>query len=121
MLYDQYGDNAGPDQDQIPSWQALSRQSWPKLDSIKTATLMGPARRPRSLKNSWLRLITFLNMMHLKFGGPSPLTRGGRESILSFHEHLLPDDVLSLHVQRCVSHDTYLWPEEFPDLAVAES
>jgi len=40
-------------------------------------------------------------------------------SILSFDDDLLPVDVLSVHVQRCVSHDTHLWPEEFPDLAVA--
>jgi len=32
---------------------------------------------------------------------------------------LLPDDVLSLRVQRCVLHEPHLWPEEFPDLAVA--
>jgi len=23
---------------------------------------------------------------------------------------------LSMRVQRCVLHDTHLWPEEFPDL-----
>ena len=44
MLYDQYGDNAGPDQSQI---EALGKpyldKGWPKLDSIKTATLAGAA------------------------------------------------------------------------------
>jgi hypothetical protein len=33
----------------------------------------------------------------------------------------LPDDVLSLRVQRCVLHVAHLWPEEFPDLAVVQS
>jgi len=44
MLYDQYGDSAGPDQDQI-SKQGIPYldKGWPKLDSIKTATLIGPA------------------------------------------------------------------------------
>src|SRR5713226_4170992 len=44
MLYDQYGDSGGPEQDQI---SALGKpyldKGWPKLDSIKTATLMGAA------------------------------------------------------------------------------
>ena len=44
MLYDQYGDASGPDQDQI---SALGKpyldKGWPKLDSIKSATLVGPA------------------------------------------------------------------------------
>src|SRR6266404_3343339 len=44
MLYDQYGDNAGPDQDQISKLgKPYLDKGWPKLDSIKTATLMGPA------------------------------------------------------------------------------
>src|SRR6202158_1898994 len=44
MLYDQYGDSAGPDQDQISKQgKAYLDKGWPKLDSIKTATLMGPA------------------------------------------------------------------------------
>src|SRR5467141_5004401 len=45
MFYDQYGDNAGPDQDQIIGKQgkAYLDKNWPKLDSIKTATLTGPA------------------------------------------------------------------------------
>jgi hypothetical protein len=46
-----------------------------------------------------------------------PLTRGDPEGSLLFYEELLPDDVLSLRVLRYVSHDTHLWPEEFPDLA----
>jgi hypothetical protein len=49
----------------------------------------------------------------------SPLTSGVQESILHLDEQLLPDDVLSLRVQRCVLHDAHFWPEEFPDLAVA--
>ena len=44
MLYDQYGDSAGPDQDQISKQgKPYLDKGWPKLDSIKTATLMGPA------------------------------------------------------------------------------
>ena len=43
MFYDQYGDTAGPDQGQI---SALGKpyldQGWPKLDSIKTATIVTP-------------------------------------------------------------------------------
>jgi peptidyl-prolyl cis-trans isomerase A (cyclophilin A) len=44
MLYDQYGDSSGPDQDQISKLgKPYLDKGWPKLDSIKTATLMGPA------------------------------------------------------------------------------
>ncbi len=44
MFYDQYGDNAGPDQDQIAKHgKPYLDKGWPKLDSIKTATLVGPA------------------------------------------------------------------------------
>src|ERR1700694_5508365 len=44
MLYDQYGDSAGPDQDQISKQgKAYLHKGWPQLASIKTATLMGPA------------------------------------------------------------------------------
>lgn len=44
MLYDQYGDNAGPDQDQISKLgKPYLDKGWPKLDSIMTATLTGPA------------------------------------------------------------------------------
>jgi peptidyl-prolyl cis-trans isomerase A (cyclophilin A) len=44
MLYDQYGDSSGPDQDQITKQgKPYLDKGWPKLDSIKTATLMGPA------------------------------------------------------------------------------
>jgi cyclophilin family peptidyl-prolyl cis-trans isomerase len=44
MFYDQYGDNAGPDQDQITKQgKPYLDKGWPKLDSIKTATLVGPA------------------------------------------------------------------------------
>jgi peptidyl-prolyl cis-trans isomerase A (cyclophilin A) len=43
MLYDQYGDAAGPDQDQIEAQgKPYLDKGWPKLDSIKTATLVGP-------------------------------------------------------------------------------
>jgi peptidyl-prolyl cis-trans isomerase A (cyclophilin A) len=43
MLYDQYGDS-GPDQDQISKLgKPYVDKGWPKLDSIKTATLMGTA------------------------------------------------------------------------------
>jgi peptidyl-prolyl cis-trans isomerase A (cyclophilin A) len=42
MLYDQYGDNAGPDQGQIEAQgKPYLDKGWPKLDSIKTATLVG--------------------------------------------------------------------------------
>lgn len=41
MLYDQYGDN-GPEQDQISKLgKPYIDKGWPKLDSIKTATLVG--------------------------------------------------------------------------------
>ena len=44
MLYDQYGDSSGPDQDQISKLgKPYLDKGWPKLDSIKTATLMPPA------------------------------------------------------------------------------
>src|SRR5882757_4081436 len=44
MLYDQYGDSSGPDQDQISKLgKPYLDKGWPKLDSIKTAILMGPA------------------------------------------------------------------------------
>src|SRR6266853_5829106 len=43
MLYDQYGDS-GPEQDQISKLgKPYIDKGWPKLDSIKTATLLGPA------------------------------------------------------------------------------
>ena len=42
MLYDQYGDSAGPDQDQIATQgKPYLDKGWPKLDSIKSATLVG--------------------------------------------------------------------------------
>ena len=45
MLYDQYGDSAPPDYQELIAKQgkAYLDKDWPKLDSIKTATLMGPA------------------------------------------------------------------------------
>ncbi len=43
MLYDQYGDAGGPDQDQISKLgKPYLDKGWPKLDSIKTTTLIGP-------------------------------------------------------------------------------
>ena len=62
-------------------------------------------------------LITFLDAMHLIFCRGCPLTRKALESILLLYDELLPDDVLFLRVLHHVSHDTHLWPEEFPDLA----
>jgi peptidyl-prolyl cis-trans isomerase A (cyclophilin A) len=42
MLYDQYGDSGGPEQDQISKQgKPYLDKGWPKLDSIKTATLIG--------------------------------------------------------------------------------
>jgi peptidyl-prolyl cis-trans isomerase A (cyclophilin A) len=42
MLYDQYGDDGGPDQGQIEAQgKPYVDKGWPKLDSIKTATLVG--------------------------------------------------------------------------------
>src|SRR3989449_8673084 len=44
MFYDQYSESYGPDQDQISKLgKAYLAKGWPKLDSIKTATLVGPA------------------------------------------------------------------------------
>src|SRR5713226_808330 len=44
MLYDQYGDSGGPEQDQISKLgKPYLDKGWPKLDSIKTATLIGVA------------------------------------------------------------------------------
>src|SRR6266566_4735598 len=44
MLYDQYASNSGPDQDQISKLgKPYLDKGWPKLDSIKTATLIGLA------------------------------------------------------------------------------
>jgi len=51
MLYDQYGDNAGPDQDQIQKQgKPYLDKSWPKLDSIKSATLLAPAEAAAAAK-----------------------------------------------------------------------
>jgi peptidyl-prolyl cis-trans isomerase A (cyclophilin A) len=44
MLYDQYGDSSGPEQDQISKLgKPYLDKGWPKLDSIKSATLLGAA------------------------------------------------------------------------------
>jgi peptidyl-prolyl cis-trans isomerase A (cyclophilin A) len=44
MFYDQYGDNAGIDQDQIEkTGKAYLDKSFPKLDVIKSATIISPA------------------------------------------------------------------------------
>ena len=32
--------------------------------------------------------------------------------------NLLPDPLLSVRVQRCVSPDPQLWPDKFPNLAL---
>jgi peptidyl-prolyl cis-trans isomerase A (cyclophilin A) len=41
MFYDQYGDNAGPDQGKIESQgKPYVDKGWPKLDTIKSATLL---------------------------------------------------------------------------------
>jgi peptidyl-prolyl cis-trans isomerase A (cyclophilin A) len=47
MFYDQYGDSAGPDQDLISKQgKAYLDKGWPKLDSIKSATLVGEPAAP---------------------------------------------------------------------------
>src|SRR6266566_5080194 len=44
MFYDQYSESSGPEQDQISNLgKPYLDKGWPKLDSIKTATLVGPA------------------------------------------------------------------------------
>jgi peptidyl-prolyl cis-trans isomerase A (cyclophilin A) len=44
MLYDQYGDSAGPDQELIEKQgKPYIDKGWPKLDSIRSATLIGAA------------------------------------------------------------------------------
>src|SRR5712664_4498642 len=44
MFYDQYGDDAGPDQDKIESQgKPYVDKGWPKLDTIKSATLLTSA------------------------------------------------------------------------------
>ena len=41
MMYEGYGDNAGPDQDQLErQGDPYLRKGWPKLDYIKSATLV---------------------------------------------------------------------------------
>src|SRR6266567_1957124 len=43
MFYDQYSESSGPEQDQISNLgKPYLDKGWPKLDSIKTATLVGP-------------------------------------------------------------------------------
>jgi peptidyl-prolyl cis-trans isomerase A (cyclophilin A) len=47
MFYDQYGDSAGPDQEQIgKQGKPYLDKGWPKLDSIRSATLIGAAAAP---------------------------------------------------------------------------
>jgi len=44
MLYDQYGENAGMDQENISKGgEKFIASHWPKLDTIKSATLIGAA------------------------------------------------------------------------------
>ena len=51
MMYGQYGDNAGPDQDQIEKQgKPYLDKGWPKLDSIKSATLVVPAEAAAAAK-----------------------------------------------------------------------
>jgi peptidyl-prolyl cis-trans isomerase A (cyclophilin A) len=57
MFYDQYGDNAGPDQNKIETQgKPYIDKGWPKLDTIKSATLLTSApavasKPPMSTKN----------------------------------------------------------------------
>ena len=47
MLYDQYGENAGMDQENIAKGgEKFIATHWPKLDTIKSATLVGAAAAP---------------------------------------------------------------------------
>jgi len=49
MFYDQYGDTSGPDQGKIESQgKPYVDKGWPKLDSIKSATLLTTAPVPAS-------------------------------------------------------------------------
>ena len=51
MFYDQYGDAAGPDQGKITKLgKPYLDKGWPKLDSIKTATLVGEPAAPAAAK-----------------------------------------------------------------------
>jgi hypothetical protein len=44
MLYDQYGESAGMDQENITKGgEKFIATHWPKLDTIKSATLVGAA------------------------------------------------------------------------------
>jgi peptidyl-prolyl cis-trans isomerase A (cyclophilin A) len=61
MLYDQYGENAGMDQENISKGgEKFIATHWPKLDTIKSATLIGaaatapakPAAKPATSTNS---------------------------------------------------------------------
>jgi peptidyl-prolyl cis-trans isomerase A (cyclophilin A) len=51
LFYDQYGDASGPDQDQIEKQgKPYIDKGWPKLDVIKSATLVGEAAAPVAKK-----------------------------------------------------------------------
>jgi peptidyl-prolyl cis-trans isomerase A (cyclophilin A) len=51
LFYDQYGDASGPDQDQIEKeGKAYLDKGWPKLDIIKSATLVGEPAAPAAKK-----------------------------------------------------------------------
>jgi len=54
MLYDQYGDNAGPDQDKIEKQGTpYLKKGWPRLDYIVSATLVegpAPAAAPKKVQ-----------------------------------------------------------------------
>jgi peptidyl-prolyl cis-trans isomerase A (cyclophilin A) len=48
MMYDGYGDSAGPDQDQLQKQgDPYLRKGWPKLDHIESATLVGATATAR--------------------------------------------------------------------------
>jgi peptidyl-prolyl cis-trans isomerase A (cyclophilin A) len=45
MMYEGYGDSAGPDQDQIEKQgDPYLKKGWPKLDYIKSASLVGASQ-----------------------------------------------------------------------------
>jgi peptidyl-prolyl cis-trans isomerase A (cyclophilin A) len=47
MMYEGYGDSAGPDQDQLEKQgDPYLKKGWPKLDYIKSASLVGAAAKP---------------------------------------------------------------------------
>jgi hypothetical protein len=59
-------------------------------------------------------LICFLRLRQFDFRRPSNV-------FSKLNEYLLPDDLLLLRVQRCVSQDDHLWPKDFQDLDVKQA